>query len=281
MAQTFVPAVRRFLAETGLFGPAFWVYKALREWSPALERRNRALRAAQPAHLPLPPSDLVFAVTASRDLLWFLEHGQKAQRGLADIAHTAGLDLSRAAAVLDFGCGCGRVLRHWDGVLGPGVLHGSDYNARAIGWVQGHLQHVTAATNQLAPPLRYADDMFDYIYALSVFTHLTRELETAWLAELHRVLKPGGRLLVTLQGDRYRPKFTEAERARYDAGDLVVRQESLAGTNWCATFHPEAYVRRVFGAEFMIERYETGAMPGVMDQDVVLLQKPAPTTMGA
>lgn len=273
MASPLIPAVRKLLAQTGLFGPAFWAYKALREWSPALERRNRALRAEQPKHLPLPPSDLVFAVTASRDLQWFLEHGRRAQQALASIAHDAGMDLAQASAVLDFGCGCGRVLRHWDGVLPAGVLHGSDYNAKAIGWVQGHLRHVTAATNQLAPPLRYANDAFDYIYALSVFTHLTQELETAWLAELHRVLKPGGLLLVTLQGERYRPKFNEAELEMFNAGDIVVRQESLAGTNWCATFHPEAYVRRVFGASFTVERYEVGAMPGVLDQDLVLLRK--------
>lgn len=276
MAPSFVPAVRRLLARSGLFGPAFWLYKAVREWSPALERRNRALRAAAPAHLPIPPADLVFAVTASRDLQWFLDTGRASQQGLARIATDAGLELARATAVLDFGCGCGRVLRHWDGLLERGVLHGSDYNARAIGWVQQHLGHVTASTNRLAPPLAYADGQFDFVYALSVFTHLTLDLEARWLTELERIVKPGGLLLVTLQGDRYRAKFTDAERATYDAGQAVVRQETLAGTNWCATFHPRAYVERVFAARMQLVRYDVGAMPGVLDQDIVLLRKGQP-----
>jgi SAM-dependent methyltransferase len=139
--------------------------------------------------------------------------------------------------------------------------------------VQQHLRHVTAGTNRLAPPLPYADGQFDFVYALSVFTHLTLELEAAWLVELERVVKPGGVLLVTLQGDRYRHKFTAAEAAAYDAGQAVVRQESLAGTNWCATFHPRAYVERVFAARLELLRYDVGAMPGVLDQDVVVLRK--------
>lgn len=275
MPPVVVPAIRRFLASTGLFGPAFWAYKAVREWSPALERRNRAVRAAQPPGLPLPPSALVFDVAASRDLSWFVEQGRRSQAGVARYASEAGVDLARASAVLDFGCGCGRVLRHWAGVLPDGVLHGSDYNPRAIQWVREHLRHVTAGLNDLAPPLAYPDATFDFVYALSVFTHLTPGLEAAWLTELTRVTKPGGVMLVTLQGAPYRPKFTADEAAAFDAGEAVVRQGALAGTNWCATFHPPAYVRRVFAARLELLRHDVGAMPGVPEQDVVVLRRPA------
>lgn len=275
MAPRFVPAVRRVLERTGLFGPVFWMYRALREWSPALERRNRALRRSAGV-VPLPPTDLVFAVTASRDLGVFVDTGRAAQAEIQRAAEEVGLSIERTGAILDFGCGCGRVLRHWADVVPAGVLHGSDYNARAIAWVSAHLPFVRAGTNRLAPPLEYADGTFDLVYALSVFTHLTLELEAQWLRELERILKPGGVLLLTLQGDGYRGKFTAEERAAYDAGHAVVRQESLAGTNWCATFHPEPYVRRVFAERLELLRYRSGpdAMPGVPWQDLVVLRKP-------
>ncbi len=44
------------------------------------------------------------------------------------------------------------------------------------------------------------DGSFDLIWAVSVFTHLA-ETWSAWLLELHRVLKPGGILLATFMGE--------------------------------------------------------------------------------
>jgi SAM-dependent methyltransferase len=49
------------------------------------------------------------------------------------------------------------------------------------------------------PPLSLESASFDLIWALSVFTHLT-DASLAWLAELHRLLKPGGLLIATYMG---------------------------------------------------------------------------------
>jgi ubiquinone/menaquinone biosynthesis C-methylase UbiE len=59
--------------------------------------------------------------------------------------------------------------------------------------------------NGLAPPLAYEANHFDFIYALSVFTHLPESLQTAWMSELARVLKPGGYLLMTTHRECYLP----------------------------------------------------------------------------
>ncbi len=276
MRTTVIATSRRWLEALGLFGPVFWLWRVLREWSPALERRNRQLREAAPdGSLPIPPNELIFAVMASRDVQVFLDTGARSQAAIARIFREAGLEPSRAGAILDFGCGCGRVLRHWRGVVPDGVVHGTDYNPDAVAWVAANLPHVTAGRNALEPPFRYGPATFDAVYALSVFTHLTVELEAAWLAELERVTKPGGVVLLTTQGDQYRPKLSPAELAAYDRGDVVVRQASLAGSNWCATFHPEPYVRRVFGRAFDLVRYETGGAPGIVGQDLVLLRRRA------
>ena len=52
----------------------------------------------------------------------------------------------------------------------------------------------------------YSDDEFDFAFATSVFTHLGIEETKRYLAEIQRVLKPGGRALATffLLGDANR-----------------------------------------------------------------------------
>ena len=50
------------------------------------------------------------------------------------------------------------------------------------------------------PPLDQPDEMFDLVYCVSVFTHLSRSWSD-WPIELHRVLKPGGLMLATFMGE--------------------------------------------------------------------------------
>ena len=74
---------------------------------------------------------------------------------------------------LDFGCGCGRVLRHWAGLEGP-AIHGSDYYERLVGWCAANLPFVTASVNDLAPPLRYDDGHIEVFRGYRVQHNLTR-----------------------------------------------------------------------------------------------------------
>ena len=49
------------------------------------------------------------------------------------------------------------------------------------------------------PPLPYPDKSIDLIYACSVFSHFDAERQTRWLAELQRITRPGGYLLLTFR----------------------------------------------------------------------------------
>jgi Methyltransferase domain len=51
------------------------------------------------------------------------------------------------------------------------------------------------------PPLNVTDNSFDVIFAWSIFSHYSKAFHRAWLAELHRILRARGRLLVTVQSD--------------------------------------------------------------------------------
>jgi SAM-dependent methyltransferase len=51
-------------------------------------------------------------------------------------------------------------------------------------------------------PLPYRDGQFDFVYGLSVFTHLSFDLQLRRAAEIHRILEPGGVALLTFHGRR-------------------------------------------------------------------------------
>jgi SAM-dependent methyltransferase len=166
------------------------------------------------------------------------------------------------AALLDFGVGCGRVARHWKGIATE--VHGSDYNPILVEWCRANLPFVKASTNQLNPPLSYPDNRFDFIYALSVFTHLTEVQQHAWSAELQRVTRPGGHVLFTTHGPTFPhrdPTFSTPElRSRLEQEGFIVFEEGHAGRNNCAALHTRDWVvsNMLDGFE-LLEYVERGA----------------------
>ena len=102
--------------------------------------------------------------------------------------------------VLDFGCGAGRILRHFLAEAEVAEFHGSDIDRPSIDWLQRHLSPpLHLVTNDETPPLALEASTFDLVYATSVFTHITDHW-AAWLLELRRILKPGGILIATFHG---------------------------------------------------------------------------------
>ncbi|MCS6863737.1 MAG: class I SAM-dependent methyltransferase [Gemmataceae bacterium] len=220
---------------------------------------------------PLPPELLRRWVAGTDDAAWFLASGQRAATMLTALLHRHGIRLEESTHLLDFGCGCGRVLRHWRHT--PAQLHGCDANPLAIEWCADHLPFARCTVNALESPLAYDHDSFDVICAFSVFTHLPQPLQQHWLDELHRVLKPGGVLLLSLHGDALLPELSWAERADYRAGRLVVRLPGLAGTNHCAAFHPPACVRAMLTPRFEILDFLPQGATGNPPQDAWLVRK--------
>jgi SAM-dependent methyltransferase len=104
-------------------------------------------------------------------------------------------------AVLDFGCGAGRVIRHFAPEADRARFKGCDMDEASIEWAADHLDPpFSFLRNGELPPLPEPDESFDLIYAISVFTHLTDDW-AAWLLELRRLLKPDGLLIVSFIGE--------------------------------------------------------------------------------
>lgn len=237
----------------------------------------RALRYKQaippdsrPDGLPLPPPRLALRVTGTPDLVSFVEGGRHAADSIRESLARQGMALGDVRSLLDFGCGCGRVIRHWRDARAR--IRGTDADAGAIAWCRRNLPFAQFSVNALRPPLEYAEAEFDLVYALSVFTHLPEELQRPWLEELARVLLPGGHLLVSVHGEAYLPRLSEDERRLFRAGDLVVRR-GAPGSTHCGAYHPRRYLNRVLPpALTLVEVIPEGAR-GNPPQDLVVLRK--------
>jgi SAM-dependent methyltransferase len=256
----------RLLQRARLLGPAY------RGWESVQALRDRATPPASDG-LPVPPAQLRVRVAGTADVAWFLEGGLLGADSVRDALERHGTRIEELDALLDFGCGSGRVTRNWVHLGGPAVA-GSDHDEAAVEWCRCNLAFARFEVNGLAPPLAFEDERFDLVYALSVFTHLTEELQLAWMEELRRVLRPAGFLLVTVHGESYRERLLPHERERFDAGRVVVRWEGVPGTNLCSAFHPPAYVRDVLARGFEFVELAPEGAKGNPHQDLVLLQKP-------
>jgi SAM-dependent methyltransferase len=133
---------------------------------------------------------------------WYFGSGYREAWTVLTTVEQYGAPVEAMRSVLEFGCGSGRVIRHFRYIDGL-RLAGTDANSKPIEWDRKNLPGIEFNHNALEPPLAYADGSFDLIYALSVFTHIPLEWQRPWLDELRRVLRPGGYLLCIVHGDSF------------------------------------------------------------------------------
>lgn len=220
----------------------------------------------------VPPADLIFLVSGHRSASRFLRRGRAASRTILDTLERNGVEIECFHSVLDFGCGVGRVIRHWD--LPPHVaLHGADYNPLLVRWCRENLKLARFQVNGLSGWLPYGPETFDFVYAISVFTHLSEPLQSFWMGELFRVLKPGGYFFFTTHGDYFLPHLGAEEKERYLNGHLIVRGAEGSGANMCSTYHPVAYVRERMSGDFYVVDFIPGRAGGDLLQDIYLFKK--------
>lgn len=109
-------------------------------------------------------------------------------------------DFADYEAILDWGCGCARVARFVT-ECAPQKLTGLDIDPDNIQWCKKNIAQATFHRIDLDSPTRFAGERFDLIYGISVFTHLSEANQDRWLAELQRLTKPNGAVLMSIQSE--------------------------------------------------------------------------------
>lgn len=153
------------------------------------------------ASFPLPPAHQMKRVTNHENGQFYLLGGMQSYTEFwrAIKQHSPGPQFCKR--ILDWGCGSGRMTAFLQRFSNVPEIFGCDVDGEAIHWCQQNLSPGIFASSPFYPPTLYAGAFFDVIVAYSVFTHLSKDNQNAWLGELQRILAPRGLLLASIHGD--------------------------------------------------------------------------------
>jgi ubiquinone/menaquinone biosynthesis C-methylase UbiE len=240
-------------------------------------------KAVMDASSKVPPANLISRVHGTSDAAGF---GATGKIVALDVyaAVVPFLHMDRPLRILDFGCGCGRVLRYLLKIAPLSKIHASDVDHEAIDWCRESYQdevrrgHCEFVVNGDAPPLPFSSDYFDLVCGISVFTHLPEKLQLQWLAELRRITKPEAFLVFSVQSDALiRGHLTpENNRILDEIGFYYFPYGSTEGlpVYYQAAWHTRSYIERVWSKYFTIIDFVPAGVAG--HQDLVLCMKNPP-----
>jgi len=242
---------------------------------------------------PIPPRELR-AITASPEPEVFLWTGLVDLASFLAIYHYHRNDSARPK-VLDFGAGCGRMIRFLSDHTDKYEPYASDVNEQHMAWCTENLKGVRCFKNGAAPPLPVnGAGNFDLIYSLSVFTHLPERTARMWVEEIHSRLAPGGILIFTTHGEQALETIANSEshqrmfmitggtaagiRANLGRERFVflkypdqILQTADAGSEYGSAFIHQDYVRNEWGRMFEELEYIPAGLRGW--QDIVALRR--------
>jgi ubiquinone/menaquinone biosynthesis C-methylase UbiE len=226
----------------------------------------------------LPPGFLRKRIHGSEDVETFEQVGRAIASdllGYLDRAHTPG----PAFRVLDFGVGCGRVLTPLQDLAlksSPAretiEWHGSDIDEQAIDWCRTYLgSRATFVVNETMPPLPFPDGFFDFLYSISIFTHLPEAMQFAWLKEINRVLKAGGEAVMSTHsfGPPRKPKEERliARGFHHGGGKGAEGLPDFYQTS----YHTREYIEREWAKYVSVEAFVEKGVNN--DQNLVLCRR--------
>lgn len=235
--------------------------------------KNKQFKAANP-NFALPPEHLAFDAYSSSHWEFYKLSGELTAKFLVTITNKYFSNGHPLQSMYEWGCGPARIVRQLGPIYGNSVeIYASDYNPETIEWCSKHIPAVRFIKNELQPPLPYADNKFDFVYAVSVFTHLSEANGLQWAKELHRILKPGGILLITTDSDNaYRKELLPGEKRKYRTAGIVVRGQYEEGKKMFMTRHSPSYVKDKLLQDFEILEQVSMAFP-FMRQDYWIAKK--------
>ena len=105
--------------------------------------------------------------------------------------------------VFDWGCGSGRVTRYFvhDKIREIWEIWGGDVDKDNLAWCEHAFPQARFIALPLDPPSKLPANHFNFVFGISVFTHLREKAQMQWLEELHRITAPGGGLVMSVRGD--------------------------------------------------------------------------------
>jgi SAM-dependent methyltransferase len=200
---------------------------------------------------PLPPAWLRRHVGLTSSRAEFQSVGERAVADLLTAYHAVKPGETRYGRWLDYGCGTGRILLPLR-KAGVEDLSGVDPDRAAIRWLRRRAGPERFQELPGSFPLAFPAASFDVVLAISIFTHMDEAGQLATLAEIARLLRPGGLLIASTHGRELlvtRGDLTPAQIGRLDASGFLFAAGS-GPFNENSTFHSAEYLDRTWGRWF-------------------------------
>ncbi len=148
--------------------------------------------------------------------------------------------------VLEFAAGFGRVTRHLKAPLAQNIFSASDIHEEACSLIKEKIGVTVYQSSQ--SPLNLMIPEQDFIFVLSLFSHLPEKSFGAWLDKLYSRLSPGGVLLFTTHGEHALTSCGDFFMQNYDSKKgFGFRPESdqddLPNTEYGTAVVSDEYVR--------------------------------------
>jgi SAM-dependent methyltransferase len=206
---------------------------------------------------------------------WFIKLNLLANKYL-------GTELSQLNAILDWGCGCGRILRFFR-EKGLDNIYGADIDGQNIDWIRQNFHYNNVCKVDFDPPMPFDDQFFDLVYGHSVFTHLSLPDHKKWITEISRIVKIGGFAFLTVcsefgtyltrQSDIIsRPEIFDEYLLlgfyEFETQDVGVDEERPGYYRLCS--QSTEFIRDIWSKHFKIRRIFRGFAE---HQDLVVLEK--------
>ena len=260
--------------------PAYWSWVHCYGW-----KEHAGLRSVL---LDIPPR-AVYRFSNPSDDWGYLSTSANTHTMLAEALRDQGRDLATVESALDFGCGPGRGLRSLLQYTETMQLFGNDVDGTAIDWCRQEFPCGEFVINEELPPLPWDADSFELIFSVSVFSHLSEKSHRVWLAELERLARPGGHLVLTVHGEhalqRTRTEPVMRDLIEVGEAEMAAGQEAFRTTGfgfmpqptghlttdlYGVTFIDRGYVEREWGRSFDVVDYRVAALDDW--QDAVVLR---------
>jgi ubiquinone/menaquinone biosynthesis C-methylase UbiE len=226
-------------------------------------------------HSNNPNPDLMERVHGNRDQTEFWRIGVRIAMEIQQALLRCNASVSK---ILDFGCGCGRVLLPLSKIFKEATIHGSDIDQEAIAWLHQSTEEELKSrieVNAAFPPTRYETNTFDFCYAISVFTHLPPDMQDCWMREFQRILRQGGLLLLTTQPiELILPHLSAEERHSTVVEGMIYKKYGVTlglPDFYQATWHTSEWVTSRWASTFETVEFVHEGIAG--HQDLTMLRK--------
>ena len=234
---------------------------------------DRTFAEAHP-EVVLPPPRLRFDVIACSSAEYYFKTGQKMAQQIFSVIRT--WCPGTAPVVCEWGCGPGRILFSLADLDAGRDLRfiGTDAFAPSIHWAQTVPgDRISFMLNKMEPPLALPDASVDFVYAVSVFTHLSDSLTRVWFKEILRILKPGGVFWFSTHGGSFhRNDLDPASLKKLDRGEFVAIHSWHNGSQMYTGIHCPALIRTII-ADSSAELLEYQPNGNQKYQDVWIIRK--------